>query len=117
VFRNSTDDKVVLRAFARTAIGLMPTLIKPLAEALTLLRAGVPFGDMTAGPAFGLSRHVTLPEDPRTASTVVRERLSELIASAGGLAEDDRAPTQLVNACRNLAEWQKRLESMLPRPS
>ncbi len=109
VFRNSTDDTVMLRAFSQTAIGLMPTLIKPLAETLTLLPAGEPWGAKTAGPAFGLSRHVTLPEHPATASRVVRERLQELIARAATLADDDRAPRQLLHARHNLERWARQL--------
>ncbi len=111
VFRNSTDDSEVLRSFAKTAIGLMPTLIKPLAEALTLLPMGGEFGDKRAGPAFGLSRHVTLPEDPRAASIVVQERLSELVQKAQGLATDGRAPVQLANAVANLEYWKRELPS------
>ena len=102
VFRNNTDDTEALRRFAVTAIGIMPTMIKPLAEALTLLPAGEAWGAKTAGPAFGLSRHVTLPENPRTAMVVVRERIQELLVLSGKLAEDARAPVQLINARRNL---------------
>ena len=105
VFRNSTDDTEALRRFAVTAIGIMPTMIKPLAEALTLLPAGEAWGAKTAGPAFGLSRHVTLPENPRTAMVVVRERIQELLVLSGKLAEAARPPVQLINARRNLERW------------
>ena len=111
VFRNSTDDANTLRAFSQTAIGLMPTLIKPLGESLMLLPAGKPWGSKTAGPAFGLSRHVTLPENPWTAMVVVQERLQELVARAAELAEVDRAPKQLVNARRNLEDWLRKLQA------
>ena len=109
VFRNPTSDMDALRGFAWTAIGIMPTIIKPLSEALTLLPAGEPWGSKTAGPAFGLSRHVTLPENPRTAMIVVKERLTELLDLAQRLAEDERAPAQLVNAHKNLGDWFRRL--------
>ena len=109
VFRNSTDDSEALRAFAYTAIGIMPTMIKPLAEALMLLPAGEAWKRKTAGPAFGLSRHVTLPENPRTAMIVVKERLNELLDRAQRLAKDERAPAQLVNAHKNLGDWFRRL--------
>lgn len=105
IFRNSTDDSVVLRQFAKTAIGIMTTLIKPLAESLMLLPMGKGFGNLMAGPGFGLSRHVTLPENQTTAAILVRERLQELINHATQIAEDDRAPSQLVNSQRNLEYW------------
>jgi len=110
VFRNATGECVVLREFAGLAIGLMPTLIKPLAESLTLLPMGGKFGDRTAGPSFGMSRHVTLPDPPQVAAVVVRERLAELVAAAEQLAADERAPVQLENAARNMRRWLSQLE-------
>ena len=48
-----------------------------------------------AGPAFGLSRHVTLPVDERAASVLVSERLAELRAIASRLAAALVAPPAL----------------------
>jgi len=110
VFRNSTDEPVLLERLASTAIGVMPTMIKPLAEALTQLRMGDPYGDKKAGPTYGLSRHVTLAEDPGAALTVVRERLGEMLIRADALASDHRAPAGLIHAARNLRYWSERLE-------
>lgn len=104
VFDNSTGDAALLRDFSQMAIWVMPTVIKPLGEALTLLPAGADYGSKTAGPAFGLSRHVPLPNDPRCAAIVAQEELSELVHLLEGLACDDRAPAQLYSACRNLQE-------------
>jgi hypothetical protein len=102
VFSNSTGDVELLRKFSRIAITMMPTVILPLGEALTLLPAGKSYGDKTAGPAFGLSRHVSLPPDPQAASIVVGERVAELISRSGALTEQAQSPRQLSIAKRNL---------------
>jgi hypothetical protein len=67
------------RSFAQAAIRMMPVALKPLGELLTTLPAhhAEPHGK-TAGPSFGLTRHVQLPLSARAAKTVVKERLSEL---------------------------------------
>lgn len=102
VFSNHGGDANTLKQFSRIAIGMMPTVILPLGEALTLLPAGIyNYGNQTAGPAFGLTRHVTLAPNPTIASTVVRERADELIATADKLVADPRAPEQLKNCGRN----------------
>jgi hypothetical protein len=88
VFSNSTGDAGVLRAFSTTAIRMMPTVLQPLGEVLTLLPAGERYAGRTAGPAFGMSRHVALPPDPRAAWVVAHERLQELTVRAGDIAED-----------------------------
>ena len=110
VFSNSTGDAVILKKFSAISIALMPTVVLPLGEALTLLPAGkCAYGDKTAGPTFGLSRHVTLHSNPRAAYTVVQERLGEIITVTGELASWEQAPTQLVNCLRNL----KALEAVI----
>jgi hypothetical protein len=106
VFSSCTDCGPVLRLFARTAIVVMPTVIKPLGEALTLLPLREA-GDLRAGPAFGMSRHVGLPVDPEVASVVVRERLEELALEGRRLAEHPAAPVQLINAVANLGRYAK----------
>jgi hypothetical protein len=103
VFSNASGDAGTVKRFAAIAIGLMPTVVLPLGEALTLLPAGTySYGNQTAGPTFGLTRHVLLPADAGIASTVVRERADELIAIADKLSADSRAPEQLKNCSRNL---------------
>lgn len=105
VFDNGTADAALLRDFSRMAIRVMPTVIKPIGEALTLLPAGDDYGSKMAGPAFGLSRHVSLPMDPLSASIVAQERLRELVHQSEELAADKRAPAQLINAHINLKQW------------
>jgi hypothetical protein len=78
----------------QAAIVLMATVIKPLGEALTALPAGSKPG-RTAGPPFGLTRHVVLPVDARSARVLVSERLAELTEKAGALASSPQAPASL----------------------
>lgn len=82
------------RTLGQGAILLMATVIKPLGEALTGLPAGTKPG-LTAGPPFGLTRHVLLPVSSSTASSVVSGRLNELSAKAGTLAASTNAPANL----------------------
>jgi hypothetical protein len=102
VFDNSTGDAALLRDFSQMAIRVMPTVLKPFGEALTLLPAGASYDSKTAGPAFGLSRHVPLPVEPSTAATVVQEQLAEVISLAEKLAAHARAPVQLASGYNNL---------------
>lgn len=102
VFDNSTGDAALLRDFSQMSIRVMPTVIKPMGEALTLLPAGADYGSQTAGPAFGLSRHVPLPMDPRSAAIIAQEQLTDLISLSKKLAADSRAPAQLTSAHTNL---------------
>ena len=91
------------RTLAQGAIVLMATVIKPLGEALSALPAGSEPG-RTAGPPFGLTRHVILPVDARSARILVSERLAELTTMAGVLASSLEAPRSL-----------RRVESALQR--
>lgn len=104
VFDNSTGDVVLLRNFSRMAIMVMPIVLKPFGEALTLLPAGASHGPKMAGPPFGLTRHVPLPVDPSTAATIVHEQLTELIFLAEKLASQSGAPVQLAQGYRNLKD-------------
>ena len=105
VFSNHPQKLEVARRFARAAIGLMPTVVKPLGEALALLPAGPRYGDKTAGPAFAMTRHVPLPADPRVAAIVVGEGLAEITAEAQRLAAAPQAPRQLLKAAENLRRF------------
>jgi hypothetical protein len=103
VFSNSTAEAALLKRFSTISVALMPTVILPLGEALTLLPAGRrTHGNKTAGPAFGLSRHVALHPNPRIASIVVQERLAEITSTTGELASHVGATAQLVKCYRNL---------------
>jgi hypothetical protein len=67
-----------------------------------MLPAGQAYGHKTAGPTFGLTRHVMLPPDPAAAAVVVKERIGEILATAQTLAMDPRAPQQLQYSIQNL---------------
>lgn len=103
VFSNSTGDAALLRQFARTAIAMMPTVLLPLGEALTLLPAGLRYGRQTAGPGFGISRHVPLSPDPKVASTLVQELMDELSQTFEKLVGVGGSPAQLRSAQKRFA--------------
>jgi hypothetical protein len=71
------------RAFGQTAIVAMVTVLKPLGETLVRMPAGK---GKNAGPCFGLTRHVMLPAEARTAHTLVTERFDELVEQSADLA-------------------------------
>jgi len=96
-----TSAALLLPEFARIAITLMPIVIKPLGEALTLLPTGGPSGQ-TAGPSFSMGRHVPLPADANSTQIVVKERLEELSGLADDLARLNHAPAPLRAAAQNL---------------
>ena len=94
------------RAFGQSAIVMMATVLKPLGEALATLPATEEPTGPTAGPPFGLTRHVVLPVDANCARTLVAERLSELTSLASRLASAASAPASLgrvVSTLRRLA--------------
>jgi hypothetical protein len=69
---------------AQAALELMTTVIRPVGDALTRLPSGV--RGLNAGPAFGLTRFVALPDDPALVINLLRGRLGELGAKAERLA-------------------------------
>jgi hypothetical protein len=71
-------DRALKREFGQAAILIMVTALKPLGEALTQLPAGTTHSEPTAGPTFGLTRHVTFSADPTSARALAVERLAEL---------------------------------------
>jgi len=79
----------------QSAIMLMATVLKPLGETLTSLPATDKPDGPTAGPPFGLTRHVTLPVDAASARTLVTERLQELTTMASEIASDPAAPDSM----------------------
>jgi hypothetical protein len=89
------------RTLGQGAIILMATVIKPLGEALTALPAG-PKPGHTAGPPFGLTRHVLLPVNATTARLLVAERLNELSAFSAVLAASPNAPVGLARVAAAL---------------
>jgi hypothetical protein len=103
VFDNATaNDNDALRPFAAAALQLMTTVIKPLAEALTLMPAGqASYGASSAGPTFATGRNIPLPLTPALAERIAEEKLAQLRARLQQLATE-RRPAQLKAAARNL---------------
>lgn len=104
VFNNSTARTDCLRTFAKVAIVVMPTVLKPAGEALTLLPVAEN-STRRAGPTFEISRLLPLPSDPEIAQVIVGERLAELVADGEVLGRDPLAPVPLANAVRNLRAY------------
>jgi hypothetical protein len=102
VFDSATgDDSDTLRPFAAAALQLMTTVIKPLAEALSLMPAGASYGAATAGATFATGRNIPLPLTPALAEQIAEEKLAQLRERLHQLASDGR-PAQLQAAARNL---------------
>jgi len=112
VFSNPTADRRILDWFVRTAIGMMPMVIKPLGEALTTVPSGLESGG-TAGPSFGMTRHVPLAADAQAASILAWERLVELVAMAREVADTPAAPPGVGRAADGLARLLPRRASGL----
>ena len=90
-----SGDPALRRTFGQSAIIMMATVLKPLGEALAQMPATQSPGDGTAGPTFGLTRHVILPAAANTARILVAERLTELTAKAAQLGALPQAPVAL----------------------
>jgi hypothetical protein len=90
-----------LKKFCSTAIDFMPRVLLPLGEGLMLMPAGDAYPGKTAGPGFGLTRHVMLPPHAKNARTLCKERIEELAAIAAGLLKEP-LPDPVKAGCRHL---------------
>jgi hypothetical protein len=88
---DSKENEDLLKSFCGAAIDLMPRVLLPIGEGLMLMPAGNSYPGMTAGPGFGLTRHVMLPPDKENALLLCRERFQELASIAEDLLNDDLA--------------------------
>lgn len=116
VFSNSTHDERSLKPFARIAIEMMVTVIKPLGEAITYMPSGTE--GVNAGPTFAMTRHVQFPPPVAVARRVMGERLWQLSINARILAErtvslTPIAQAKMVSAATNL----RRLAEVVPSPA
>jgi Ferritin-like len=100
-FTPSADPGRSARA-AAAALELMTAVIRVLGDALTTLPSGV--NGFSAGPAFGLTRFIGLPTDPKIAISLIRERLGELATNASVLAQALPATPQLGVAAARLTD-------------
>ena len=92
-----------LKKFCSVAIDIMPRVLLPLGEGLMLMPAGKKYPGKTAGPGFGLTRHVMLPPGAENARRLCRERLKELAILAADLL-NYRLPEPVRSGCRHLGK-------------
>jgi hypothetical protein len=92
-----------LRTFCSAAIDLMPRVVLPLGEGLMLMPAGNKYPGKTAGPGFGLTRHVMLPPYAKNARRLCRERFRELAVLAAGLLQNP-LPNPVSAGCAHLQQ-------------
>ena len=99
----NTGIEAQVKRFCDVAIDLMPRVILPLGEGLMLMPAGKSYPGKTAGPGFGLTRHVMLPNDAGNAHKLCRERLQELATIAADLLKQ-ALPEPVAKACVHLQQ-------------
>jgi Ferritin-like len=92
-----------LKKFCSVAIDFMPRVLLPLGEGLMLMPAGEKYPGKTAGPGFGLTRHVMLPPSADNARRLCRERLNELAILADDLLKNP-LPDPVRSGCGHLRE-------------
>ena len=100
---DSTGVEEQLKKFCSSAIEIMPRVLLPLGEGLMLMPAGEKYPGKTAGPGFGLTRHVMLPPDAENARRLTRERLGELGELAATLSKT-ALPDPVKCGCRHLEQ-------------
>jgi hypothetical protein len=74
-FTNPEDRKKLLKF----SIAMMPMVIKPLGDSIMLLDAGRLYPHRKAGPAFSMSRHISLPNDETVSKQVISERYGDIV--------------------------------------
>ncbi|MBA2625658.1 MAG: ferritin-like protein [Acidimicrobiia bacterium] len=113
-FSHTDESDDALGTLVQRALGLMSAAIRPLGMLLTTLPAGAGHGEATAGPSFEVSRPASLTPHRRAAWLVLHERLMELAAFAGRIAEDG-GPDVLVEIAEQLSATARGLEPHLER--
>jgi ferritin-like protein len=98
---DSAGNDQQLKDFCTAAIDLMPRVLLPLGEGLMLMPAGNKYPGRTAGPGFGLTRHVMLPPDAENARKLCSERFEELGHIAADLLKQE-LPASVQSGCRHL---------------
>jgi hypothetical protein len=87
LFQHGAETTAELRVVADAAVEVMWAAIRPLGELLTRLPAGPGSPGRTAGPGFRLDGWTPLTAHRAAAWVVLAERLAELAAAAGRLAD------------------------------
>lgn len=86
---DSAGNTAQLKKFCNVAIDIMPRVLLPLGEGLMLMPAGKKYPGKTAGPGFGLTRHIMLPPSPDIALRLCRERVGELAELAADVMKNE----------------------------
>jgi hypothetical protein len=106
----NTGIEATVREFCRTAIDFMPRVLLPLGEGLMMMPAGERYRGRTAGPGFGLTRHVMLPAAADNARILCRERLRELSQLATSLLKHT-LPNPAKDACIHIQQLANKFQS------
>ena len=105
-----SSDMELARKWGKFAIHMMPTVIKPLADALSMQAAGEDYPEFVAGPSFTINRHVAFPFQFETARLMMLERLEEIIHRGSNLCRTEKKlPREFLNAIKNLKTISKNL--------
>ena len=83
-----------LKKFCSVAIDFMPRVLLPLGEGLMLMPAGAKYPGKTAGPGFGLTRHVMLPPNAPNAQRALPRANPGTRGHRDGVAE-----TRVARSC------------------
>ena len=110
VFSSPGQSPTSRRALSRFAIGIMPMVVKPLGDLLTIMPAGRLYTGQTAGPSFSMFRHVPLPPDERLAHLLIKERYEELCIRSLVLSKVETASERIKSITLNM----QRLKDYLP---
>jgi Ferritin-like len=104
-FANTIRDSVFNQRVTSFAIQLMVRVIKPLGELLTKLPAFADPDLKKAGAAFGLSRHVSLPDNNDMAKIILLERAAEIgIRLSEGLSTGQPAKVVITGHLKDIVK-------------
>jgi Ferritin-like len=98
---NPIDDPLAGRVAALFDSDIMPRVLLPLGEGLMLMPAGKKYPGKTAGPGFGLTRHIMLPPSSDITLQLCRERVGELAALAADVMNNE-LPQPVQKGCSHL---------------
>lgn len=103
MFQHGAETTAELRVVADAAVEVMWAALRPLGELLTTLPAGPGSPGRTAGPGFRLDGWTPLSSHRTAAWVVLAERLAELAAAAGRLADVSPVLTEVAGTLDQLA--------------
>ena len=108
-FAHSEEDEEQRYVLKSAFLNLMPFVLSPIGKAITELPAGDGFSGKTAGPSFEVFTDVALLPQMTSAWAYFRERLDEIAAACGSVANDPRAGQPLKDALGNASAALQRI--------